>query len=249
MEPCDATSTTTLFLNFLAQQVDACKDGKSQLDLKHFFRAFVSWAISWCGDVSILGIPKGCLKFDGICPFLAGDHSSLVPGTSFGHVWTLSHLCGLFLLGVARRVMDTFLYHSFHPSALLVFQSALKQKQWPLSPEPLWTTQTFCYTVLYLQLSVKARSNFSLRSWIERNSSYLKRRHLSRVCDKWVYFVWWSYQNLCHQQDRQSSSFISFNYCKTFALRRSRKPFAAYARTLSTKGIAWSLPVGQTSVS
>lgn len=57
------------------------------------------------------------------------------------------------------------------------------------------------------------------------------------VCDKWMYFVWWSYQkSLCHQQDRQSSSFILFNHCKTFALRRSRKPFAAYARTLSTKG-------------
>lgn len=138
------STTTTLFLNFLAQQVDACKDGKSQLDLKHFFGLL--WVEQYL-DVEMSQywwFPK------------VAWNSRISLELSARHVvWTLSHFCGLFLLGVTRHVMDTILYHSFHPSALLVFQSALKQKQWPLSPEPLWTPLTYTpfFTVLYLQLS------------------------------------------------------------------------------------------------
>ncbi len=97
---------------------------------------------------------------------------------------------------------------------------------------------------IHSHLSVKARSDFSLRSWIERSLSYFKRWHLSGVSESKNAFR----INECPLSDGATKIFVSparstvfIIRCKSFALRRSRKPFAAYARTLSTKSIAGSL--------
>ena len=226
-----------------------------------FFRAFVSWANTLMWRCLNIGDSQRLLE---ICPFL-GYHSSLQPFTSFDTVplWIVSFGCW-------RPFCTPCLSKSSKAKTMT------PQSLTPLNPKPKTffpsTFNHFDYDMghggfvqmkhadknscmiqnIHSHLSVKARSDFSLRSWIERSLSYFKRWDLSGVCEPITMSVLWVMElpkSLCHQQDRQSSSFILFNCCKSFALRRSRKPFAAYARTLSTKGIAGSLSGTDISIS